>query len=322
MKTDLILPAPLKRMISDALPSNRLGKRIAGEIEQNALDVWAINELLTERIWASEPFNLARPGGTESEGIRQLVRYRLAPRLPGTRRNYSKWFRQNGPTLSGIIHENQDELDLILLNYLSCIIQADIIGYGLFAPGVLDLVRALQNGGKAVTEINNLEPFLAMEAGAEPWTQALAGKAVLVIHPFAKSIESQYSKRNGIETVRDVLPAFDIQTLCPPDFLDGDTASVSWQEAMSQLTEVTNRLDFDIAIIGAGSFGLPLSHQIKLQKRKAINLGGSVQLLFGIAGRRWEAMPNFSKFFGEGWVRPLPEETPKNAHLREGGIYW
>ena len=47
----------------------------------------------------------------------------------------------------------------------------------------------------------------------EPWTAALAGKKVLVIHPFEKSIRRQYAKRELLFENPDVLPAFELKTL-------------------------------------------------------------------------------------------------------------
>ena len=56
--------------------------------------------------------------------------------------------------------------------------------------------------------------------------------------------------------------------------------------------------------------------------RPALHLGGALQLLFGIRGRRWEAMPRFAALMNEAWVRPLPQETPAAASQVDGGCYW
>ena len=41
-------------------------------------------------------------------------------------------------------------------------------------------------------------------------------------------------------------------------------------------------VEFDIAIIGCGAYGMPLSLFVKDLGKKAIHLGGNVQYLFGI----------------------------------------
>jgi len=85
-------------------------------------------------------------------------------------------------------------------------------------------------------------------------------------------------------------------------------------------------LDFDIALIASGPFGLPLGAMIKKSGRQAIHIGGALQLFFGIIGKRWESpdMPH-SKFFNEHWKRPYREEIPtdpKVLNFSDGGCYW
>ena len=81
-------------------------------------------------------------------------------------------------------------------------------------------------------------------------------------------------------------------------------------------------LNFDIAIIGAGSYGLPLGSFIKQMGRQAVHLGGATQIMFGIKGRRWESKPFFQGLFNDSWVRPRDDETPSNSETVEGGCYW
>ena len=70
------------------------------------------------------------------------------------------------------------------------------------------------------------------------------------------------------------------------------------------------------------SYGLPLAAAICAMGRPALHLGGALQLLFGIRGRRWEAMPPFAALMNEAWSRPLPAETPAAAGQVDGGCYW
>ena len=46
-------------------------------------------------------------------------------------------------------------------------------------------------------------------------------------------------------------------------------------------------INFDIALLGCGGYGLPLCHFIKTKLNKsAIYIGGGLQLLFGVFGGR------------------------------------
>ena len=61
-------------------------------------------------------------------------------------------------------------------------------------------------------------------------------------------------------------------------------------------------------------------------KKPGIHLGGAVQLLFGIKGKRWNNNVRFveSSWYNknEFWTSPLSEDIPKNYKLVEDGCYW
>ena len=54
----------------------------------------------------------------------------------------------------------------------------------------------------------NLDGYYAPFLFKQPWTRILENKRVLVIHPFAKSIETQYAKRETLFSNPLVLPRF------------------------------------------------------------------------------------------------------------------
>ena len=83
-----------------------------------------------------------------------------------------------------------------------------------------------------------------------------------------------------------------------------------------------DKIEFDIAIIGAGAYGLSLAAHIKRSGRKAIQLGGATQILFGIRGHRWETHPIISNFFNEHWINPNEGEIPNGYKNVENGCYW
>ena len=64
---------------------------------------------------------------------------------------------------------------------------------------------------------------------------------------------------------------------------------------MRSLEEIEVRIkdvDFDIALIGAGAYGLPLTLYCKSLGKMALQTGGATQTLFGIMGKRWENRPH------------------------------
>jgi len=161
---------------------------------------------------------------------------------------------------------------------------------------------------------------------ADPWSSALAGKTVLVVHPFARTIESQYrTSRTVLFDNPRVLPEFELKTLAAIQSSAGNECGfATWFDALERMREDISNIEFDVAIIGAGAYGLPLAAAVKKTGRQAVHLGGATQLLFGIRGRRWEteSPDDVVPLFNEHWVRPSAEERPPGSDAVEGGCYW
>ena len=167
--------------------------------------------------------------------------------------------------------------------------------------------------------LNDLEPY----DYDFPWSKALEGKKVLVIHPFAKSIESQYARREKLWENQNVLPKFELKTIKAVQSIAGEpTPFKSWFEALDFMKTEMDTIDYDVAIIGCGAYGFHLAAHAKRTGHMAIHMGGATQILFGIKGKRWDALPAVCKFFNEYWIRPLSEETPQNNQKVENGCYW
>jgi hypothetical protein len=168
--------------------------------------------------------------------------------------------------------------------------------------------------------LEDLEPFFSFN----PWTRALEGKKVLVVHPFAEEIEAQYKKR---ELLFDnvLLPQFHLKTVKAVQSIAGEkTQFKDWFEALDSMKNGIDNTDYDICIIGCGAYGLPLAAHVKRMGKKAVHLGGVTQLLFGIKGTRWEEfiVCPYMNLFNEHWVRPGELNRPANANKVEGACYW
>lgn len=157
-----------------------------------------------------------------------------------------------------------------------------------------------------------------------PFTSALKEKKVLVIHPFAKTIQSQYKKRELLFENPNVLPEFELKTIKAVQTIAGqrDERFSDWFEALEHMYNEAMKIDFDVAILGCGAYGFPLAAKLKRAGKIAIHMGGVTQMLFGIKGGRWDVHPEASKLYNEHWVRPNSEEVPEKAKDIEGGCYW
>lgn len=167
--------------------------------------------------------------------------------------------------------------------------------------------------------LDELNPFFA----EHPWTAALKGKKVLLIHPFVKTIEAQYEKRMKLFANPNMLPEFDLRIYRSISSLGGTvTGFPNWFAALEKMKSDISKLDFDVAILGCGAYGFPLAAFIKRELgRKAVHLGGVTQLLFGIWGHRWDSTV-YKELYNANWVRPNADETIASAKTIEGGSYW
>ena len=203
---------------------------------------------------------------------------------------------------------------------LSCIPQIDILATLVYQ----DRYFSKYLGDKIRCSFPALEPFHF----DNPWTAALENKRVLVIHPFAKTIEYQYlNHREKLFDNPHVLPNFKLQTLRAVQMKHlsddpYDTKYQTWFEAYDFLKTEIDKRDFDVAILGCGGFGMPLGAYIKTLGKQAIHLGGGVQYLFGIRSHRGDSLPHIAKYYNDYWIRPFDEERPVHYKQNEDGAYW
>lgn len=156
-----------------------------------------------------------------------------------------------------------------------------------------------------------------------PWTQSLVGKKVLIVHSFKDSIDSQLKIKDKIWANKNVLPDAEYITYKPVQSLGGFGPHTSWYDSFDRMCQDISKIDFDVALLAAGGYGMPLSGYIKQHLNKgSIYVGGCLQLFFGIKGRRWDSNPDVTKYYNDYWIRASKDETPSSAPIVEGGCYW
>lgn len=142
-------------------------------------------------------------------------------------------------------------------------------------------------------------------------------------------IQQQYLKGTNLFEDERVLPRFEtLLTLEAVQSASGTpTRFENWFEALDAMCSDISKMEFDVALIGAGAYGMPLAAHVKKLGKKAVHMGGVTQILFGIIGRRWEkpipgGYPPLTRFVNDHWTRPLPEETPLSFRSVSSGDYW
>ncbi len=152
----------------------------------------------------------------------------------------------------------------------------------------------------------------------------LENKKVLVVSSFAKTIEKQYTNRKTYKINLDILTNFTLITY-KPVVSNGDekTDFKNWFDALETMYNDIKDIDYDVVILSCGAYGLPLGSLLyKYKKRQILHLGGSVQVLFGIRGKYYDALEEVKKRINDRWVYPSKEETTKGFEKIENGSYF
>ena len=273
------------------------------------------NDRVKELLLGGAPLMISRLGAVELS----CLRYYLEKRRSGGKAYRGK-IRTTMSNQAGFFPTDDQSLDAFAEMFLGHVARVDVMG--VWFNQYEDVICNDYCQGASLVDLDCFEPFRF----APPWSTALAGRKVLVIHPFAESIRSQYEgKRRLLFASPDVLPDFDLKTIKSVQSIGGTRVEhCTWFDAYRYMCDQMAKTDFDICLIGAGAYGLPLASFAKQLGKQAIHLGGVTQILFGIKGKRWEReyADSTAKLFNEHWVRPLPSETPVNKSTIERGCYW
>lgn len=271
------------------------------------------NEKLRENIERGLPFMAARFGRTELLSVDEVLR-------------------------SLCMHKKYDYNRLHDLNYNAGFTGKDAVSYKRFAKVMLNATGCMDFVGVWYNQMENwmCEHYMPAEKTLtrrevydfwnyeRPFTAALRGKKVVVIHPYTESIEQQYARREKLFENPNVLPEFVLRTVQAVQTVgdQNDERFATWFDALEYMYEEAMKEDFDIALIGCGAYGFPLAAKIKRAGKIAIHMGGVLQILFGIKGRRWDELPDAAALYNEYWVRPNENETVAKNRQVENSCYW
>lgn len=277
-------------------------------------DSKGINQIIFEAIEGDAPFFAGRFGANELSAMKTYD-FEI-------RNNYDKvnQYLATGAGFFSATPEMVSKFAKLMIRYIP---EADVMGIWM-QPFEQYYLNKYGSDSLETAYLLDIEPW---SSPSNPWSAALKGKKVLVIHPFEETIKRQYEKRELLFPGTEILPEFDLKTLKAVQTIAGekDSRFDTWFDALEWMYQEALKIDFDVAIIGCGAYGFPLAAKLKQAGKKAIHLAGATQLLFGIKGKRWEESDAFEyvqKFFNDAWVYPSEADKPKQAKKVEDGCYW
>ena len=287
-------------------------------IRDNLLSIHHSNNEIVNFIQRNRPFSVVRLGGHETCSTYEFV---LTNKI-------NKKYLTSSANMNGIYSTTNDigKFESFCEHYDKAIQNADILAY---VDYCLQDIQSFFVKKYCLPQIHSraLEPFYVIQDGKIPWTHYLKDKNVLVINPFTDSFEKQISNnfqmfRNKSIFLKDQKFIFykSYQTIA------GNHIHNDWLETFTIMCNDIKCLNFDIALLGCGAYGLPLCNFIKTELNKsAIYVGGGLQLMFGVIGKRWENIPMWKEIIhteGCEFIKPSVSETCNNHSSIEGGCYW
>ena len=286
------------------------------------------NQIIADSIKNNQPIWVGRFGGTEMNMIFEVLKHRFHPEYDNRRDAVDRLCK-----LSGFFPNDIDMGGKFVDMMLDCCKDIDVqAAWGRY---MADYVYRKYQTNTILTRLDRIEPWNMYKSKSDikPWSHALEGKRVLVVHPFVESIEKQYYNNRihifeNIYDANDILPEFELMTIKAVQTLAGeeDERFENWFEALDWMTEECEKKEFDVAILGCGAYGYPLAARIKKMGRSAIHLAGATQLMFGITGKRWESEYIYKDFrdkvINKYWIRPNMSEGIANKDSVESSCYW
>lgn len=291
-------------------------------MSKNVMDLTKSNKEIIELIKSNKPFIVARFGWGPETVL--CHRYHInninnINNLNGILRICGIYSKSNDMS---IFEKYFEELNKSVSN-------SDILAS--FENSDIDNIQNYYSELYKLKQINfdSLEPYNIMEKNEIPWSHYLLDKKVLIINPFTDTIQKQLN--NNFQLFKDKKMFLDKQ-----EFIFYKTFQThgnnyiheNWLETFQIMCNDIETLDFDIALIGCGGYGLPLCNFIKTKMNKsAIYIGGALQILFGVMGNRWinGNGPILKKILEEhkpNFIHPSGDELLPDRKNVEGGCYW
>jgi len=264
------------------------------------------NNKIKEYILQSSPSAIAKIGLTELKCL-QIYNYR------NTEENWLTMKKTGGRYFGGIFPDNKTSFNDFSEIYSHSLSSLNLLAV-LYNTGEADMINKYASSAQLINGMSFIEPFYF----SQPWSAALEGKTVLVVHPFESSIKHQYTNRKKLWENDSVLPDFKLKTLKVPQNAGVEKPKYpDWKSTLAHLSEKISEIDFDVALIGAGAWSIPLAVVARKAGKIGIHLGGGLQILFGIKGRRWDDHKIISSFYNRYWINILDEDKPNMEHVQK-----
>ena len=280
----------------------------------------SLTDELSEWIKSGKPMLLARLGGTEGNIAGQYCEKELS-----LRKEYApevlKWLFSTSGFFADDYETKTKAVDEYARLTLDGLKECDYLS-ATFPPKIYMPYFFKHYATNATPTFSDFGPYFDIPI-EKTWVGALKGKKVLVINSFTDSIEYQYKRKDKL--VKDKafeLPDFKLITYKTFVTQVGERPGgfKNYFQVLDRMLSDIKKIDFDVALIGAGAYGFPIAVEVKRMGKIAIETCGKTPTFFGVYGER-DLKDGVGEFMTDAWIRPM-EEPPKKFKEIENGCYW
>ncbi|WP_053976072.1 hypothetical protein [Mangrovimonas xylaniphaga] len=290
-------------------------------------EIWRVNgmllkadqvqEKISEAILEKKPFSAGKIGSNEQVLIQWA--FQIPIELSGFG-EISPFFFQTSPCLTnaGAKPRTKKEYQKIANLFRASLLNLDLLPIFKLA-GEKSIVENLQISPEFCGHLEFL-PF--KQVAGKSWTDSLSGKKIVVVSPFQEEILQQFPIMEFVWASHNIIVNdFEIEVIKFPYLIDRDN-ELHWEDIYNEVKRKLIDSDADVGLFGCGFMGMLFADVMKQQGKVGIHLGGALQFLFGIKGKRYEQQDWFAKYINEYWIRPGEGNVPKCSNKIENGCYW
>jgi hypothetical protein len=209
--------------------------------------------------------------------------------------------------------------------YIDHIKNLDCLGI-CYYPGELEILQYYELKNKLIYFVDQ-EPGKYQDNCYLPYFRE---KKILIVCPFAGLLKQRATKeifeRVWSKTGKKWFYPASVDALEFPYGFSPETHRKypTVIDLFEKIKEQLNKRDFDIALIGAAGLAIPIASTIKDMGKIAIDLGGHLQIVFGVIGQRWRNLDDMKRnYFTEHWIDMPERYRPKEANdVCDRGAYW
>jgi hypothetical protein len=305
-----------------------MGARSA-ESQYHMLSKIEFIQLLEKSIKEKAGFAAGKAGFSEQA----FLRYSLISSQPDSlkKRAYEAFLKYHCDYMTGVFPSTPKFLKIFAQFFLENIGDLNILGL-MDGKNEFQLMSSLQIEAK-LTYFQSMEPDRSIPENLSLcYLLLFRGKKILLISPYAEFIASR-AKADIYDSVwqaseKKWFSPLSIEALnIPYSYISASETHALYHDSVELYQTICtqiSKLEFDIALIGAGALGMPIARYVKSLGKVGLSLGGHLQVIFGVAGGRWRNDPDWvARYLNEYWVDVPPNyHPPLSKQLSDGGAYW